>query len=279
MRVLLSGYVLLVTTAMIGCDKVKEIEKQISGEEKQKAEAKGGDSNQTDTGSPTASQKDGSGGAGAKSDPEKPLNTVTDSGTNPVDETPKKPASPSFPSLSATERSATEALTRLGAKLRIENGVVTELSLRGNAVSVPMDQLLKLTHLKLLDLSGPETSDSTLQGIDGLENLEFIDVSASPVTNATFVELLKIPSLNFMVFDNTAINGDVLNSLLRDKRKLILSLRGMSIEFRDEVVLDANKAMRGRVTFVTDSGVLPAKIIKYPTVAEVQTGNLDGAGS
>jgi hypothetical protein len=276
MRALLSGYVLVVMVLLVGCDKVKEIEKQITGEEKQKTEAKSGDGNQTDAGSQTTSPKGGSDIVGTDSDSEVPANSVTSSDTGPSDGTPKRPAGPSFPNLPAAERSAAEALARLGAELRIENDVVTEVSLRGNGSDVPMDQLLKLEHLKLLDLSGRETSDGSLKGIAGLQNLEFIDVSTSQVTNATFFEVLKIPSISFMVFDNTSIGEDALNSLLRDRRTLTLSLRGMSIVFRDEVVLNASKSLRGRVTFVTDSGVLPAKIVKYPTVGGVQTGNLEG---
>ena len=113
-------------------------------------------------------------------------------------------------------------------------------------------------------------------GIDALRELQFIDLTGNETGTETFIELLKIPSMNFMVFDDTEIDQAAFNALVRDNRKLILSLRGMDLVFTDDVVLKAHALTKRRVTFATESGVLPPKIITYPKVAGVQTGSSSG---
>lgn len=261
---------------LAGCDKVKEFEKKITGDDdKQQASKSSSDQNQT---------SDGNGGQGTKSDGSNTGSGKTkgDNGgteknpdkgekTNP---NPKPKPNPKFADVDATERSAVEALDALGAKMKIENGSVVELSARHKMDRKHVGHIFKLTQLRMLDLANTPLRDDMLREISKLRKLQFVDLTRTAAGTQTFVELMKIPSFNFAVFDGSQIDLGAIDALRRDRRKLTLCVRGLSEIFTDDEVLQANEQFRGRVTFATDSGVLPAKIIKFPKVAGVQTGGI-----
>jgi len=275
MRSCFSATIALLVCVLAGCDQVKEIEEKFNSDEKGQSDAKD-DSNDNEVASgsaePTSERAEGN-YAGP---------STTSGKTNSRDAADNKPkrSAPQFPDLAAEQRPAAEALARSRAKFKIEGGVVTELSMRGASVQEHhMPHIFKLTSLKKLDLASNQLTPDMLEGISVLRELEFVDLTSNTsLGTETFVELLEIPTMHFMVLDNTSIRPDAFDALVRDRRMLILSLRGMSEVFTDDLVMEAFNATRRRVTFATNSGVLPAgKSITYPLVAGVQTSRKTSA--
>lgn len=265
---LLTGFLLTAGLLIAGCDKVQDLQDKIESEVEGEQNA---DKVSQAKNNQTAEDSTNSDDNGASTDSPNASKQPT------VSNRPQDSNSPQFPDLAEAERPAAEALARAGGKLKIENGVVTELSMRYKQVEMQhMSHVFNLTHLKMLDLAHGSVRNEMMVGIDALRELQFIDLSGNDTGTETFIELLKIPSMNFMVFDSTQIGPTAFNALVRDRRKLILSLRGMDLTFTDDIVLKAHELTRRRVTFATSSGVLPPKIITYPKVAGVQTGSASG---
>ena len=146
---LLTGLLLSASILVAGCDKVQDLQDKIESEveREQKTDNKNKEKN-TQTAENSTNSKTSPDDNGSSTDSTNATKQPTESNR------PQNSNSPQFPDLAETERPAAEALARAGGKLKVENGVVTELSLRYKHVETQhMSHIFKLTHLKKLDLT------------------------------------------------------------------------------------------------------------------------------
>jgi hypothetical protein len=87
---------------------------------------------------------------------------------------------------------------------------------------------------------GPELTDDDLAGLDGMTELEFIDLNGQPVTDATLERLLKLPKLTKLYLARTKVSGETVQKRVLDNPECKLT----EIDFRNLTPPVPGKAFR-----------------------------------
>ena len=67
---------------------------------------------------------------------------------------------------------------------------------------------------KTIQAANSGLTDDELAGLDGMTELEFIDLNDNPITDATLERLLKLPKLKKLFAAKTKISGDTVKKLV-----------------------------------------------------------------
>ncbi len=103
-------------------------------------------------------------------------------------------------------------------------GFVTELKLPNNNLtnSIPND-ILNLTHLRVLDLSGNNFNTTIPKNIGGLTKLDSLSLSNSKFIGNIPLELSNLAALKYLYLDDNKLSGAIPNDFGNLKNLLLLS--------------------------------------------------------
>lgn len=87
---------------------------------------------------------------------------------------------------------------------------------------------------------GPELTDDELAGLEGMTELEFIDLNGQPVSDATLERLLKLPKLTKLYMARTKVSGETVQKRVLENPDCKLT----EIDFRNLTPAVPGKALR-----------------------------------
>jgi hypothetical protein len=93
---------------------------------------------------------------------------------------------------------------------------------------------------KTIQAANSGLTDEELAGLDGMTELEFIDLNDNPVTDATLERLLKLPKLTKLYMAKSKVSGETVKKLILDNPECKLT----EIDFRGLTPPVAGKSLR-----------------------------------
>lgn len=154
--------------------------------------------------------------------------------------------------LGKLEREIAEAFLAAGAKIKVENSHVTELSWQFAQLNPQIvSQLYKLTWLNALDLQYSNMSDELIVGVELLRQLQYISLDGTKIGDATMGRLVLKATPTYIDADSTQVTGNTLDGLLKIRKQVTVCL-ARNPPITDEMLKAAAQMGRNRLGLVGD---------------------------